>query len=284
MRNIKTEAYQDVYFKEVTELLSENENGLPKIEDSKNMLLFKNDTIIGVGSIWLNTVHPHREYISIYIDPSERNKGLGFFLFEELTEHYPFNNLQTFIDSNDKKANNFAVKCGFSLAGQSFVYEVTKVQLKGRQSEIIRRSSSLNSLTEKQFKEVINLQLEDYKSNHQSINALSKKITVKQWEELMSKDLLKEDSYVLIENDHVLSYLFCYKANKTTIEVGYTGTRVDTIKEYQDFLYHVVIQLFEKYKVIELEIDDADKNANVLADLFTYKTNISWDTYVKDAI
>lgn len=285
MKNIKIKEYNDIYLKEVTELLSRNKNYLHKIENSQNiLLLLKNNKLIGMGSTWLNVVHPYREYISIYIDPIERNKRLGLFLFKELKERYQLKNLQTFINSDDRNAVRFAFKCGFDLARQSYSYEVAKDQLEGVQSEVLRVVSSFDSLTTNQFDEAINLQYEDYKSNHRLINPLSKAITIEKWEKMIGNDLSQEDSYVLIENDQILSYLFCYKVNETTIGVSYTGNRLNTIKEYQDFLYHVVVQLFKKYKRIELEIDDCDESANLLADLFTYKTNLSWDTYIKNII
>lgn len=285
MENIEIKEYNDMYLKEVTELLSRDENYLPKIENSQNiLLLFINNKLSGIGSTWLNSVHPYRNYISIYIDPLERNKELGFFLFKELKERYQLKNLQTFINSDDRNAVRFAFKCGFDLARQSYSYEVNKKQLKSVQSEVLKTVSSLGHLTTNQINEAINLHFQDYKRNHQLINPLNKAITIEKWRKIIGNDLSLEDSYVFIENNQIIAYLFCYKVNETMIGVSYTGNRLNTTDEYQDFLHHVVVQLFEKYKKIELEIDDCDESANLLADLFTYKTNLSWDTYTKNII
>lgn len=285
MGNIKIKEYSDRYFEEAKELLSKDENYLPKIENSQNiLLLFINNKLSGIGSTWLNSVHPYRDYISIYIDPLERNKGLGLFLFKELKERYQLKSLQTFINSDDRKAVRFAFKCEFDLARQSYSYEVNKKQLKSVQYEIFKTVSSLEYLTTNQIDEAINLQFQDYKRNHQLINPLNKAMTIEKWGEIIGDDLSQEDSYVFIENNQIVAYLFCYKVNETMIGVSYTGNRLNTINEYQDFLHHVVVQLFKKYKKIELEIDDCDESANLLADLFTYKTNLSWDTYIKNII
>lgn len=40
--------------------------------------------------------------------------------------------------------------------------------------------------------------------------------------------------------------------------------------------------LKDKYRLLTFEIDDCDKNANILGELFMYKPNYSWNTYIKD--
>ena len=125
------------------------------------------------------------------------------------------------------------------------------------------------------------MQYEDYKLNHQDINPLSEDIALEEWKKYISDSLAKEHSYLLIKNNNISAYLLCYEIDGKSIEVGYTGSRCSNIKDYKAFLYQAMMQLFNSYSQIELEIDDCDKSANILGQLFSYKPNVSWDTYIR---
>lgn len=194
---------------------------------------------------------------------------------------YQLKELQTFLSSDNLPGIAFAEKCGFTLARKSYTYEMTEENLKPSLSSETSKIIQLKDLTPAQLEEVIHLQYEDYQRNHHAINPLSADITFDEWRSLIMTDLAQEASYVLVAGRKVVAYLIAYEADATTIEVGYTGNKLQAIKDYEVFLSNVMIELFQKYKVIELEIDDCDSSANVLNDLFTYQPTVSWDTYVK---
>lgn len=203
-------------------------------------------------------------------------------LFNEMNIRYQLKRLQTFMDSDNCQATTFALKCGFKLVRKSYEYTVKKEMLIPSKCNIEKEIMTLNDLTEVQFKYLINLQYEDYIINHQKINPLSEDITIENWEKIICEELAKENSYVLIENNSIIAYLLCYKVNNFSIAIGYTGGRCNNIKKYKNFLYKVMTSLFRSYKQVELEIDDCDAGANILSELFSYKPDISWDTYIKD--
>lgn len=284
MNTIKIEEYRESYLNKVNAILLKDINYIPEIRSSKHsLILLENETIIGIGSIWNNSIHPYREYISIYIVPEQRNKGLGKLLFHELESRYQLIKLQTALDSNNNNAVTFAQKCGFELGRKSYCYDVNKEILKPLEYNFSGKIIKMCNLTNMQLKNVINLQYEDYKLNHQKINPLNENMKTDDWKRIVIEDLAIEDSYVLIKNNDITAYLLCYKLDETWIEVGYTGNRCNNIKDYQVFLYEVMIQLFAYYNQIELEIDSCDKSANILGGLFSYNPNISWDTYIKDS-
>lgn len=285
MGSIKIEEYRDSSLYEINDLLLRGINYIPKIEDAQNILLLvENEKVIGIGSIWNNNVHPYRKYISIFIDPDKRNLGFGMLLFNKLNIRYQLKKLQTFLDSDNINAVAFALKCGFQLARQSYEYVVNKDMLKPTKYNIPEEIIRLDNLTVVQLEDVINLQYEDYKTYHKKINPLAENINIYDWKKIIFEELVNENSYILIENNNIIAYLFCYKINVSSIALGYTGNRCKNIMKYKSFLYEVMIKLFKSYKQIEIEIDDCDISANILGELFTYKPNLSWDTYIRDNI
>lgn len=282
MNNIKIIECNELYSGKVNNLLKDR-NYIPKIENSKHvLLLLENETPIGIGSIWNSYIHPYRGYISIYIDPNKRNNGLGTMLFNELNIRYKPKNLQTAFDSNNINAVKFALKYGFKLVRRTYCYNVNNDMLKTFKYHISGEIVELNNLTKSQVEDAVNLQYEDYKINHEKINPLNKNINLNDWKKIIFDGLIRENSYVLIKNNNIAAYLFNYKIDATSIEIGYTGNRCNNIKEYKSFLYEVVLKLFESYKEIELEIDDCNTDAMLLMELFTFKPDKSWDTYIKD--
>lgn len=282
MIDIKIEEYRESYLDQINDLILKDTNYIPRINNSQHILLLcENQTIIGIGSIWNNSIHPYRDYISVYIDPDKRNIGLGKLLFNELNIRYQLKGLQTALDSNNINAVIFALKNGFKLGRKSYCYDVNKDALKPLEYNMPVGIIKFSNLTKTQIEDAITLQYEDYKMNHQKINPLIENIKIYDWKKIIYEELVKEDSYVFIKSNNIVAYLFCYKIDETSIAVGYTGNRCNNIKEYEGFLYEVMIFLFKLYKRIELEIDDVDTSANILGGLFTYNPNISWDTYIR---
>ena len=283
MKTIKIMEYQEEYLEEIKALISKDINYMPEIGNSKHsLLLIENKNIIGVVSIWVNTIHPYREYTSIYIDKDERCNGFAKMLFYELENRYQLKKFQTALDSNNSSAVIFARKCGFQLTRKSYCYDVTEKALKTLNHTISGEIVSFEKISGNQLKLAIAIQYEDYKLNHQVVNPLSKDISLQRWNKYVLEDLVMESSYVFIKNDDICAYLLCYGADEESIEVGYAGNRCSNIRDFEGFLYESMVLLFKSYNQIELEIDDCDKSANILRQLFSYKSDVSWDTYIKD--
>lgn len=282
MRNIKVEEYKESYLNEINSLISKDRSYIPKISSTKyTLLLFEEQNIIGIGSIWDNFIHPYRDYISIYIDPNKRYKGLGQLLFQELQKRCKLKKLQTAFDSDNTNAICFAKKCGFRLARKTYCYDVSRENLKPLNYNCVGEIIKVSNLTKAQLEDVIIMQYKDYKTNHQGINPLNENMKIEHWKEIIFKDVEKNDSYVLLKNSDIVAYFLCYEGDETSIEVGYTGNRCSNIKEYKAFLYEVIIQLFNSYNKIYLEIDNCNKSTNILGELFSYNPSLSWDTYIK---
>lgn len=283
MNSIKIGEYKKCYLDEVNSILKKDINYISRISSGgRNLLLFEDRTIIGIGSIWDNVIHPYREYISIYIVPDKRNNGLGKLLFHELESRYKLKKMQTAFDSSNINANSFALKCGFQLIRKSHCYNVNKVELKPFNGSIKVETMKLYNLSEAHFEDTIAFQYEDYKFNHKRVNPLSENIKIEEWKKIISCDLVKKDSYVFVKDNYIHAYLLCYETDKSSIEIGYTGSRFCSIEVYKTFLYKVIRELFLSYNKIELEVDDSDPGASILAQLFCYRPNQSWDAYIKD--
>lgn len=82
MTRIEFAEYTEMYSEKTGRILSYQDNYIPRLRDAKHSLLILEDkTVIGIGSLWDNYIHPHRDHISIFIIPDKRRKGLGTLLF-----------------------------------------------------------------------------------------------------------------------------------------------------------------------------------------------------------
>lgn len=75
--------YESTFDQEINDLLQHTSYSLILGEKALTILLaVEEDNIVGIGSLWNNSVHPYRDYIGIYIRPDYRKKGTGKELFD----------------------------------------------------------------------------------------------------------------------------------------------------------------------------------------------------------
>lgn len=259
-------------------------DGLLDMDDLKHkLLLVDEDELVGLGYVWNNSLHPYRDYVGVFILNEYRGRSQGKELFKELEARYNLQGLQSSFNYDDSVAVGFAKSCGFKLARKSYNYRVKRIALRERRDKHNIEIHRLVELHKEYLDSLIAYQYIDYVQNHKEVNPLSGDLSISRWKEIILEYISLEDSYIgLNAKGEILYYLIAYFENNETIALGYTGHRGDNIEEYKDFLYMVLLSLFKNYSQIELEVDDCDREANILANLFLEKTDKSWDTYIKN--
>lgn len=272
--------YEEKYDGDIKELLEDASYSLVWGEEADvTLLAFDKEELVGIGSLWTNSVHPNREYMGIFTKSENRRKGIGRQLYQQLSSLSESKVFQAAVSSKDSTAISFLKDCGFQLARKCY----TPV-LQGDFSSSNDQMSylSLNEATEEQWDELVALQLENYRESHTTINTLSDSISITGWKKIITAYLDKEHSYLLAKDGKIDAYILCYEGEEPgEIEIGYVGGQdVLNLPHYTAFYKNAIHQLKCQFEKVSIEADDVDSFAFAALNLFEYDQSDSWDTYV----
>lgn len=275
------QSYEEKYERQVYNLL----NGYSMSwadKASETVIAVDGESVSGVGSLSKSELHPHREYINIYVQPEKRRMGIGKSIFEVLLSLSKSKKFQAATSSKNTATVSFFEKCGFAIARKCYTPELKNNFLETSNKQIDYKS--LNELSFSQKEDVFKLQLENYREFHQNINPLSDTISFNRWKEIILEELDQEHSYVLIKEGTLEAYILCYEGeDKESIDIGYIGGKdTSKIDEYLSFYKQALNQLFTEFSSVEIEADNVDPFAFALLNEFEYDKSESWDTYIYD--
>lgn len=271
--------YKETYLEAAKELLESSSYYLPVGEKAQvTLLVIENEEVIGVGSLWENSVHPHREYIGLSIQESKRRKGIGQELYCQLIARSKKQQFQTSVFSKDESAVSFLRKNGFQCARKC--YEPT-LKDKAKDEAIQLPVISYSQATEEQKQELLNLQRKNYEHSHASVNPLNPALSSKSWKQIVLEDLDERHSFLLVENEKIVAYILNYAGAEGEIEIGFIGGRdAKMIAEYLPFYKKSINQLIETFPIVSMEADDIDPFAFAALNCFDYDKTDSWDAYI----
>lgn len=272
--------YEEKYDGDIKELLEDASYSFVWGNEADDTLLaFEGEELVGIGSLWTNSVHPNREYIGVFIKPGKRRKGIGRQLYQRLYALSESKAFQAAVSSKDSTAIAFLKDCGFQLVRKCYT-PVMQGNLSSSNDKM--RYLSLNESTEEQWDELVALQLENYRESHKAINALSDSISITEWEKIISAYLDKKHSYLLVKDGRVDAYILCYEGEEPgEIEIGYVGGQdVLNLPHYTAFYKNAIHKLKRQFEKVLIEADDVDPFAFAALNLFEYDQSDSWDTYV----
>ncbi|MGI5065148.1 GNAT family N-acetyltransferase [Treponema putidum] len=249
--------------------------------------LFDKEKIIGAGCLYINSFHPYRDYINIYVDKDYTNKGLGSRLLEKLKEKSDKKRFQVMCSSDKEELIQFLLKEGFVLARRSYNFDLKKEaqniflskETSGEFKNMkIKSLINLNSAEKEEFKKIFYF---NYADTHKSINPLNKNIDIKEFSNEILADCDQEKSSCLIFNNEVSAYVIVYMENLP--EIGYLGGRtVEEIEIYLNYFQVIINNLLTSYKQIYFEIDDTDYYAFPLMTALQINCKESYNTYILD--
>ena len=98
----------------------------------------------------------------------------------------------------------------------------------------------------------------------------------------MCENLDLNRSYVLLKDEEVAAYVFCYEGDAPgKIEIGYVGGRnISSLEEYEIFYKQVADLLIQEFDVVEIEADDVDPYASALLNQFAFDQSDSLNAYL----
>ena len=247
------------------------------------LLAVAEDNIVGVGSLWNNSIHPYRDYIGIYIHPDYRKKGIGKELFDQLSLASNTKQLQITIQSTDQQAVTFLSKCSFKLARKCYTPVLKEAKPTHSKNTLIHGEiASFGMVSEENQKDTLEMQLKNYIDFHQMINPLSEEMTMDRWKEIILEDLNLTHSKLLIVDEEVVAYIFFYNTeNSNELEVGYIGGKeTQQIEDYLPFYKWTIEKIIAQYEIVSIEADDVDPYAFAALNCFKYDASLSLDAYV----
>ena len=276
--------YKPTFDEAINQLLKTTSYSLIWGKEAKiTFLSIENENLIGIGSLWKNSIHPYREYIGIYIHPDYRKKGIGRELFDQLYLNSDTKKLQVSVKSTDHAATNFLIKCGFELVRKCYTPNLTGAKISNLEtSQVNGEIYSLGMVTDKIQDQAFKLQLKNYIDFHKRINPLREDITTAQWKEIIIDDLNFQESKLLIKNKEIKAYVFCYSTESDNeIEIGYIGgTDIYDIKNYMQFYKKVIDDLIAQFEIVNIEADDVDPYAFATLKCFKYDASLSLYAYI----
>lgn len=281
---VMIQQFKDRYTADVRDLLKDNPYPLEWGEEADaTLLMIDEEEIVGIGSLWTNSLHPYREKIGLYIQPGKRREGRGTKLYRELVSLSKTKKLQTAVSSLDQTAVEFVRSCGFNLARKCY----TPVLKKERTAVAVRKEEigqivPLVNASEAQIEELVLMQMNNYKEFHQVINPLSETISVEEWKRILFGYLDETHSFLLVNKGEVEAYVLSYEGEKKDVlEIGYIGGKdKEKLSEYLPFYTDVIGQMTEQFKIVSIEADDVDPFAFAALNSFDYDERDSWDTYI----
>lgn len=274
--------YDDSYYGKVKELIKGSQYYIALGENAETSVIsVKDDEVIGVGSLWKNSLHPNREYIGIYISPEYRHEGIGTEIFDELYKLSPTKKFQMSISSSDDGARSFLNRSGFNLARKCYTPALTH-PLFDSEKDYTDEGVTFKDLTEEQKRELLKLQLTNYKECHEPVNALNETVSAETWKDIIMDQFNEDHSYIYLKEGEVEAYVLSYKAeNMKDIDIGYIGGKDHVaLHNYLPFYKSVVNNLMKNVETVSIEADDVDPFASAMLNLFEYDRSISWDAYV----
>ena len=234
--------------------------------------------IIGIGISWLNAFHPHAKYIRVV---SMNN-------FESLIEKLlhtisPQEHVIYSCWSDDIASIQFLQNWDFQLFRKTYMetYNVNDLVAK---MPTYPSSATLLSLKEvlqqpKLVESLFQLVKLNYEKTH--LHNPVKNMTWRMWKE----DLLEDTpdlqlSYIALEQNEVVAYIFLHPISDPVYEVGWVGTSTD------DFDLHIILtkQLHKLKRKgilnVAFEVDTTDVHAWEFAELLTLKKKKSLNSYM----
>lgn len=172
--------------------------------------------------------------------------------------------LQIMISSNQTEVISNIINAGFKLKRKTYECKFEQKDIKINIAE--RVSVKLINTNDELYEEVVQKVYDHYTETHKNISSLT--VNLDEFRSVLPKEV-----YVNVINDKLLNYAFV-----ETNELCYMGS--EDINTFDSFAYTIIKKMFKINKKINFEIDDTDDVAMRFKNLFSKKSEISFDTYI----
>lgn len=177
--------------------------------------------------------------------------------------------LQIGIYSDQLEVIDLLKKAGFILKRKCYEVEVTREDLKNPLGNP-RLETKLTSKGENAFEKASYLVFKYYKKTHESVSPLT--VGLEKF-----KEILPDQVFYYEKEGQVLMAAFLENE-----EIAYLAGFEEKLAD--EFINDLLIYLFKNYEEIFFEADTTDPLAYNIKEKFVLKTEISYDTYVKELL
>lgn len=177
--------------------------------------------------------------------------------------------LQIGVDSDQLEVIELLKKAGFILKRKCYEVEVTREDLKNPLGPK-RLETKLTSKGEMAYEKASNLVFEYYKKTHEQVSPLT--VDFEKF-----KEILPDQAFYYEKEGQVLITAFLENE-----EIAYLAGFEEKLAD--DFINDLLIYLFKNYEEIFFEADNTDPLAYNIKEIFILKSEISYDTYVKEIL
>lgn len=233
-------------------------------------------TIKSIGLSWGNLTHPFAKYIHV------SSKATREMLKEMLVLQAPQDRVVFSSWENESEKLKLLQQFPFQLFRKTYMekYEVSTLLEKLNDITVPQTLLSLKQvLTQPSLEEqLFKLLKYSYEQTH-----LHNPAKIKDWyiwrESLLNDNPDLQLSYIAVENNQVMAYIFIHPVDGERFEIGWVGQQGNT--NLLPILKKQLIGLQNKgIKSVEFEVDTTDYNAWQFADLLDLNSKISWHSYI----
>lgn len=235
------------------------------------------ETVIGIGISWLNDFHPHAKYIRVV-----SNYDFDSFIEKLVHRFSPQEHVIYSCWSDDNDTIQFLQNQDFQLFRKTYLETCNVNDLLAKMPTPPSTATFLSleevlqqPRLEKPLFQLIKL---NYEKTH--LHNPVKEMPWQMWkEELLADTPDMQLSYIALEKNEVIAYIFMHPSNGSVFEVGWLGTR-------SDFDLHIILKKqLHKLKGkgildVAFEVDTTDFHAWKFAALLTLKEKKSWNSYL----
>lgn len=211
--------------------------------------------------IFTNEFHNKHTYIKINDIKKVKVGDL-----EALAKEKP---LQIGIDSDQLAVIEFLKKAGFILKRKCYEVEVTREDLKNSLGTK-KLETKLTSKGEKPYEKASELIFKYYQKTHEDVSPLT--VGLEKF-----KEILPDQAFYYEKEGQVLMAAFLENE-----EIAYLAGFEEKLAD--EFINDLLIYLFKNHQEIFFEADTTDPLAYNIKEKFILKSEISYDTYVKEIL
>lgn len=257
------------------------EHHLPKI-GFYHVVAKRDDTIIALGMLYSNHVHPHRDYILFHDVQNDLEANLLIKLINNLEKKSKTRGLQLILNSR----NNFLCEQfeshRFYIARITYLIELTEITEIYTDIKTIK-TKKLNQMSKVEWQELKKLFHKNYKRFHEGVNALAQEFSPDLLFENLKNINVMESTILLNHCSQLCAYFLIGGSDENSIEVAYLGgIDEDHMEDYLFFFQNELRTLLKKYKTVYFEADDSDDYFSALMQKINCDLSDSYYTLIKD--
>lgn len=258
-------------------------------------------TVVGVGSVWTNPIHPHALYLGVHVHPAYRGVGIGSRLYRRLMRSrgwYDRLPLQASLWADSVTGETFLEHLGFSQVRSTSmpVLRIADVDLRTLDGAMLRCRTGgydLLSLTDLapdpgRNERLARLCREVYEASH-GLNPPAK-MSLGEWEQLIFREVVDEEvsRAAVLGHEYAAVLLAHPHEDPDALWMGWSGVSGPHLHNGPDLMLALARGQIERARAhgvdrIQAEVDSTDTWASLLQEHLPFAPAPVWRTMRKES-